>query len=703
MLYLEYQPDFFGPDGPLSHLAGYEYRSQQQKMANMISEVLHVGHIGLIEAGTGTGKSLAYLYPAICYAIQNKTKVVISTNTINLQEQLFTKDIPILDRLGIPVRVVVVKGWSNYPCWLRCHEAQYSMSETDQAWLVALMTSLESGKTVTHGDFSTVPDQIWDEIQAESDLCQRARCEFFNECSVFKNRREAEKAEILIVNHHLLLADISVRQEKGWGETAVLPAYSHVIFDEAHHIQEVATEYFGCQLSLTRIRRLLAQFYRQRSHNNRGILLAMRERIEALAINGEQSLIALIDWELLPQVRRIEDLAVRFFSVLEEYRHNNVGDEIALRIHYRRSIEDTVVLQAYDLLHSAWLLLEQQLRKSMSMLEELEEELGDYIGPAVGLRPYYERVITIRTDLEFLMDVADPKHVYWLGLLPKKRGVVLQSAPIDVGPVLRDHLLMQLKSGIFTSATLTVNHQFDYYEQNIGLDSSERWQVAKEVFASPFGYQDQVCLGIPVDFPNPDSNDFVPTIVSRLRELLPITQGKAFVLFTSYIMLNQVVEELRKSKLDCEFPFFVQGESSRHLMIEGFRNSSHSVLFGTDSFWEGVDVVGEALSVVIITKLPFRVPTDPVIAARAEKIEFEGGNAFTEYFLPQAIIKFRQGCGRLIRSKTDRGVLLVLDRRIVHKQYGTTFIRSLPKCIVYKENWDLIKQEVNTWLLSSAH
>ncbi len=701
---MQYSQDFFGPTGPLSTLSGYEHRAGQQDMSNGIYDVLSRGHIALVEAGTGTGKSLAYLYPAICHAKQRKEKVVISTNTINLQEQLLDKDIPVLKKLGVEFKAAVVKGWANYPCWLRIQEMIENPLEQGKPRFEKIIEKLEAGKIKSRSDIPVIDGVIWDEIQAESDLCLRGRCSFFQDCPVFISRRQAEQAELVIVNHHLLLADINVRQEKGWEETAVLPVYKHVIVDEGHHIQEVATEYFGIRLSQIRIRRLLSLFYRARATDNRGVLPTLRQRLNGLSNNQPgNDLIALIDWQLIPQIRKIEETTTSFFLALENYLVGTGSKEAFLRIPHRQGIVDDQVLATYDQLHRTWIEWERQLRACLGLLEEAEDTLDDKIGPASGFRPFIERVENTRADLEFLMDVSDKGYVYWLGLLPKQRGAMLQAAPIDVGPSLRENMLFPLSSVVFTSATLTVDDTFDYYRGCIGLVQSENWQLTTLVFPSPFQYQNQVYLGVPMDSPTPDQRDFIPYLASSLKELLPLTAGKTFVLFTSYAMLDKVVQSLRKDGVGNEYNLIVQGELSRPKMIEQFRTKPKSVLFGTDSFWEGVDVAGDALSSVIMTKLPFRVPSDPIVAARAERIQAEGGNPFYHYFLPQAVIKFRQGCGRLIRTTTDRGLLLICDRRLVEKEYGQYFLGSLPSCQLHKGRLEHLHQEVERWLLLSEH
>lgn len=686
---MSYLKDFFQPGGPLASLKGYEYRVQQQKMADLVYQILEKGHIGVIEAGTGTGKSLAYLYPAICFALDKKEKVVISTNTINLQEQLLEKDIPVLKKLGCKFRAVVAKGWSNYPCWAKVCDMLVDLDDSSERQsLLELDMSLSQDQNAAQEIFIRLPSDIREEIEAESDLCTRGKCSFFNQCPVFVNRRLAEEADIVIVNHHLLLADVCVRQQAGWDNTVVLPVYKHVIFDEAHHLEDIATEYFGLRISLNRVRRLLGCFYRSQS-KNRGILQQLRFGISANSDEEEsQDILMLIDWKLLPQIRIVDEAAVRFFKVLEEHL-NEADTQEHLLISYG-GLETALILENYDRFYTAFLTLERGLKELSSLIDSVDEK--------DKLTPFLRRVELFRSDLEFLMEVKSKDYVYWLKLLPKHSGVVLQAAPIQVGSEIREHLLYQVNTAIFTSATLSVNQEFNYFRTSVGIDNNENWDLNEEIFISPFDYEHQVYLGIAKDLPLPDAKDFVKLFTGYLEQILDITQGRAFILFTSYRMMNEVMDEARKLGLDDKYNFLVQGEMPRTVMVDRFKTELKTVLLGTDSFWEGVDVAGEALSTVIIIKLPFRVPTDPITAIRSQYIRAEGKNPFVEYHLPQAVLKFRQGFGRLIRTKSDRGFILICDRRIKERSYGKYFLASLPNCYVQYERLAHIRQEVKSWL-----
>lgn len=692
-----YNSDFYLPNGLLGNVEGYEYRAAQQQMADAIYQILDSGHLGIIEAGTGTGKSLAYLYPAICFAKTKQEKVVISTNTLNLQDQLLNKDLPGLRKLGIDFNAVVVRGWVNYPCWARAQDFLFTVTNSIEEKLVTdLIAGLERQEVTTISDCPDFSEELWEEVQAESDLCTRGKCEFYEHCPIFINRRLAEKADLLIVNHHLLLADVSIRQKLGWDTTAVLPSYKHLIIDEAHHIQDVATEYFAVKVSPVRLSRLLGLFYRRRK--DRGLLNRIRQQVSKSLSEAEAAdIFQLIDWHILPQIRVVDDVGAKFFDELAKYlQERNGADPESLRIPFRQGIETESVLTAYDLLHSNLRKWEIQLEKLLELTESLSEKEG--FESLFYLEAYYQRVVDFRVDLEFTMDVNQPGYVYWLKAMERQRGASLQGAPIDVGPLLKENLLFQLSSVIFTSATLSVNQDFTYFRKNVGIDFEEAWDLVTLIFESPFDYQKQVFMAVPKDLPLPDSSNYPEELANKLVDILALTKGRAFVLFTSYKMLKEVAKYLRTVGLEQTYNFLVQGEQSRYILIERFKVEPNPVLLGTDSFWEGVDVAGEALSSVIITKLPFTVPTDPIVMARSELILELGGNPFRDYFLPKAVLKFRQGCGRLIRTKTDRGLLVICDRRIMDRNYGETFIQSLASCSIGNDYLDKLKQEVNLWL-----
>ncbi len=690
-----FDSSFLGPKGPLAKLETYEDRPMQREMADFVYEVLREGHIGAIEAGTGTGKSLAYLYPALCYARAHKEKVVISTNTINLQEQLMEKDVPFLQSLDLDFRAVVVRGWSNYPCLLRVEDVLAFEVGENEAWLLNFKEQILGRRIETRSDV-TLPEGIrWDELAAESDLCQRQQCPYMEPCPIFIRRRQEEKADLLIVNHHVLLADVSVRKETGWDERAVLPAYSHVIFDEAHHLETVATDYFGVQMSMMRLLRFMGLFYRLQGRKPRGLLPSLQEKIvgEPLAVKKRDQLIHQIEGELLPTLRSMRDHGTRLFSALA----NKTSGE-PTRLVSAHALEEASLMQEYHNLHTAFSDFVSHLADLVVALEELGEDVLPRLIPQTGLRPFLKRAENIVEELEFLFAVGRKDYVYWVESVGKTKQAAILAAPIEIGPSLRDELVFKLDSVIFTSATLTVKEDFSFFLQSLGISPAEWKDVATRIIASPFDYQTQAFVGIPENAPYPDEKSFLPFLIQSLPGLVDSTRGRIFVLFTSYTMLENTVRAVRDELTGTGFDLYVQGEMPRNLMLQGFLHSSKGVLFGTDSFWEGVDVPGENLCCVVLVKLPFRVPKDPIVEARALRIEELGGNSFRDFFLPQAVIKFRQGFGRLIRRRGDKGVVLVYDRRLLDKSYGKSFLESLPPIGVKRGALHHLISEVEQWL-----
>ena len=695
---LQFSRDFLGLGGPLSSLAGYEYREEQVRMAEFINDVFTSGHIGMVEAGTGTGKSLAYLYPAICHALAKKKRIIISTNTINLQEQLIHKDIPFLRKiLGADFQATVVKGWSNYPCLLRIQEIVYQLDGDVQQLLHTFSDEVIRGEAHSLTDLMITDEELIDDICAESDLCIRQDCSFFEQCPVMKAKQSAEKADLIIVNHHLLLADVQIRQFTGWDETFVLPAFRHVIFDEAHNLEDIATEFFGFRISELRLRRLLNSFFRPRARASRGLLPQLRAIVEKVKANDElkKQVLELIDWQLLAKVNHFSDLGTRFFHAILTFMSENCEDEEHLRLLYRTGISDQQVLTIYDEFIGQLSEFEGNTRQLIKLLEHLNQKESLNL-KVLECRAYLSRMEVFREELDFIMKTDDISYVYYLSRSNKSCALV--ASPIDPGPLLREKLLFELETAIFVSATLAVHNGFKYFRESIGVNEAENWDLRTLQLESPFNYNKQVYFAVLKDLPEPEENSFAENMVNKLAPFLTLTKGRAFILFTSYKLMNQTVD-IAKEKFP-EFLYLVQGDKPRHHLLQDFRKSENTILFGTDSFWEGVDVPGEALSCVVITRLPFRVPTSPIVAARSEKMVHDGKNPFREYFLPQAIIKFKQGFGRLLRTKNDRGIILVCDQRIATKNYGQFFIKALPaNCQVHQGSSERILSEVEKWFL----
>jgi len=611
---------FFGRRGLLSGvLEGYEERESQRTLSEAVDHTLRAGGLLLAEAGTGTGKTLAYLLPAA----ELGRRVVISTGTKNLQEQLLTKDIPILARaLGRDLNVAVMKGRGNYLCLLRFRsfEQAGSFKRLDE---IALFRQVERWAPATEvGDRAEIADlpdsaEFWREISAASENCIGQSCPDFDPCFVTRMRQRALEADLVVVNHHLLCADLAVK-DGSYGQ--VIPPYDTVILDEAHLLEDVATQYFGVQVS---------------SH-----------RLEELGRDVERELKAakLDAREVRAEVEGLKNRGDRLFRILAQ------GHGRILRPDWMTS---RVAEEA-----GALRMRFEGLRTALLAVPDRPEALS-------GLAA---RAMALRDELDFVLSAADDTHVYFVEA--RGRAVFLKATPIDVSERLQEHLFSRVKAAVLTSATLAVDGRFEYLRSRLGIEEADEL-----ILPSPFDYADQAVLYVPRRMPDPRAPTFVERASQEVLRLLEVSQGRAFVLFTSYANMNAVAEQVAGR---LAFPILIQGEAPKHVLLETFRSTPGAVLFATASFWQGVDVVGEQLSCVIIDKLPFASPTDPVVSARIDRLRNRGGNPFGEYQVPVAVLMLKQGLGRLIRSGSDRGILAVLDSRLVEKGYGKRFLESLP-------------------------
>ena len=624
---------FLGKSGELSQkLKDYEYRPEQIQMAEAVLEVLQEGGILLVEAGTGTGKTLAYLLPSL---LANR-RVVISTGTKTLQEQIISKDLPLLAQ-HFPFEAVVMKGRANYLCWRRFNNF-LSRPRLDFEGEEELLKEIQHwARQSPAGDKEEFPllsseHPVWEKICSDSESCLGTNCPHFSGCFITQLRARAQRADLIIVNHHLFFADLAIRQ-LGFGE--VIPRYRAVIFDEAHLLEDTISDYFGISLSDRRILELARD---------------IQEKSESLS-KLEQK-------ELKKTARVIENLTQNLFQELrEEFEQESEREEKRLPF----ALEKLPL----SLLHQS-----EELKTALSrlalILEPKSQEPELY---ALALR-----AIKQSQDLDFLFRQDEPDYVYYARLRPKS--TVLSASPLEVGPILQKILYPHLESLIFTSATLTTAEKnqpgFSYFKSRLGLESAfcrELW------LASSFDWQRQAILFIPDYLPEPDDPEFISQACGVLEKLLSLSKGRAFLLFTSYRHLSAFYQELAPR---LKFPCLCQGEAPRSYLLEEFRQVEESVLFATTSFWQGVDVIGPALSLVVIDRLPFNSPSDPLVRARIELLYSRGRNAFLEYQVPSAVIMLRQGLGRLIRSKKDFGALSILDPRILKRSYGKIFLQSLP-------------------------
>jgi ATP-dependent DNA helicase DinG len=689
---------FFAPGGLLAKThPAYEFRRGQLQMAQAVEEALEEKRHLIVEAGTGTGKTLAYLLPVI----RSGKRVIISTGTKNLQEQLFFKDVPALERALFPegdrkLSVCYMKGRNNYLCRKKLTDLtdQPVLSGLEEIEHYRAIAAWE--KTTQSGDraeLAELPEAsaVWHKLDARADTCLGTKCKDYDRCFITEMRRRAAESDIVIVNHHLFFADLSIKLEaEGAPDAGVLPECGAVIFDEAHELEDIAGNYFGISVSNLRMDELTRDVEQ----------LLQREKLYTPQMSGA--------------IQSVRERSQLFFSLLPANEGRFAFDS------RREFLEEN---------GEEFLALNQALNRLGAELEQLPQKPEEVF-------TLVRRAQQLQVQLRFVMENEDPNTVFWIerrgfrgragaparlgsessspgsgfvaganialkgrgfshAAKPSKNGasapegrfggrtnVFLQATPIEVGQILRECLWSKLEASVLTSATLAVGGGFEYIRGRLGLDHARELIVP-----SHFDYERQAILYVPPDLPDPRTPQFVGAATDRVRRLLEITRGRAFVLFTSYAQMNEIYDRLLGV---LEYPMLKQGDAPKSALLEEFRLTPHSVLFGTSSFWQGVDVQGEQLSCVIIDRLPFAVPSDPVVAARVKAIDAGGGNAFFEYQVPSAVITLKQGFGRLIRSLHDRGLLCLLDNRILKKQYGRVFVESLPR---YSRTTDLKKVE----------
>ncbi len=645
--------DIFSPGGIISqNLSSYEYREEQLLMANAVARAFVDSEHLVVEAGTGVGKSFAYLIPAISLAVKTDQTVVISTNTISLQEQLVTKDIPFLHEiLPRDFKAVLAKGRRNYLSRRRLNTLLTydrglfdSLDEVEQ--VKEIVEWVEMTEDGSRADLPMEPQNIiWDKVASDRDNCLRGKCPTYDVCFYFKARDEMHEADLLIVNHHLLFSDLALRQLDP--AIGILPDYDHLIIDEAHHLEAIATQHASLEVSSTRVKWLLDSLHHERN-----------EGCAATRFDSN---------DLMSEVYKAREQANVFFRVVEDYFVDSDSN-----IKTQRIDEDNIneVFAEGNILDDPLSNIEKTLRQLRDNADTDDDEQE--------LTSYFNQCRRLRDDLDLMIQQAEPDYIYWVetsswGRTPR---ILLNATPVYVSKMLKENLFDVKESVVMTSATLATNQNFDYFKQRVGIDMCRELLVH-----SPFDFKKQVKIHIPHTMPDPNSIEFIPAAIREIKHYLEMTHGKAFVLFTSYKMMDEVYDEVAPYLAEIGIDVFKQGDGlSRTDMLQAFREDTNSVLFGTSSFWEGVDVQGEALSNVVITKLPFEVPTHPIMEARVKQIKERGGNEFMEFSLPEAILRLKQGFGRLIRTQTDHGIVVILDSRIKTRSYGKLFLDSLPPC-----------------------
>jgi ATP-dependent DNA helicase DinG len=762
---------FLAPGGRLEAThPGYEDRPGQRAMARAVGTRFNEGGVALLEAGTGTGKSMAYLLPAVRWALLNRERTVVSTNTINLQEQLTGKDLPLLRRvLGEPFTWALVKGRGNYISIRRLEvalESANTLFETDRSGeLRALEGWIQTSRDGSLADLSSPPsEEVWDEVRSDGDVCLKARCPHFQSCFYQKARRQAAAADVLVVNHALLFSDLSVRRStENWGISAVLPPYRHVILDEAHNVEDAATSHLGAELTRSGVHRVLTRLDR----NGKGILKAVEDRLRGEGTPGALEVVTRMKRGLIPHLQRARDALSRYFDALEPFVP--ADDEEPLRLGKgdpRDPSADGELLERLDHLLGALTRVRREVEELRGALEAEPSRKERYEDRILDLSAVERRLESSMRALELVFDPPrdGDAFVRWVEGRGRRgelrRNVRLAAAPVEPGRLLRESLFERVETTILTSATLTAGgDDFAFLRERLGLGGvgagsdrtvdprsralqleagldpgldpglgagfaagfdapspvfSDPWGgdfsvegggaaespllLHEAQFPSPFDYPSQALFCVPTDLPeHREDAAFQRATADVTTSLARITDGGIFVLFTSHRALRTVAHLLREAGADREWPLWVHGEGGRDRLVRDFTRSGRGILLGTSSFWEGVDVPGDPLRGLIVQKIPFRVPTEPITQARTEALERRGRSGFGHYQLPLAALRLKQGFGRLIRRGEDRGAVLLLDGRILRASYGRRLRGALPPAPLVKGPWTEVHRALESF------
>ena len=700
-----------GPVARVLGAAAFEDRPGQRDMAAFIADVYNDGGIALLEAGTGVGKSFAYLVPAIEWARLNGERTVVSTNTINLQEQLVGKDLPILSHAfstgDRTVTFALLKGWRNYLCLSRLEQARAGQDSLFDGARGAELEAIAGWASRTaDGSLSDLvaepSSDVWDAVAAESDLCTRLKCPHFDRCFVFAARRRAAEADVVVVNHHLLASDLAVRiASDNWQEAAVLPPYRRLVLDEAHHLEDVAAQHLGMQVSMIGVQRLLGRLER----NGRGLLPTLAAELSShddLLGAASRDLLGRTVLDALGAARRWAD---ELFGRLARRLDAEQGAAPVLRLTDAFAGDD-VWREGLDVALDNLLVAFSKLRDGVETIadrlsiDDPAEMRTRLIGELRGVvRRLDASAEALKATLQPVRPSGRPAvgpSVRWM----ERRGrrtpnLTLSAVPLDLAPVLKEALFDRVETVVLTSATLAAGGEFTFLEERLGLSLPPSRVTVREILPSPFDFGAQCVFGIPTDIPEPrdDESGHGAAVARVLLELAHASDGGIFALFTSHGQLRRTADAIRGS-VAARWPLLVQGEGQRDQLLRRFRDAGSAILLGTDSFWEGVDVPGRALRVLILAKLPFKVPSEPLTAARLERLTEAGVDGFTHYLVPLAALKLKQGFGRLIRTKSDVGAVVLLDRRVVTKRYGATMLEGLPPASRAIGNWPDVRREL---------
>ncbi|MBU3911766.1 MAG: helicase [Candidatus Omnitrophica bacterium] len=652
---MDYIDSVFDKDGPVARaMPDYETRDEQVSMAMAVGKAILNSDTLIVEAGTGVGKSFSYLVPVARFALETEGVAIISTNTINLQEQIVHKDIPFLEKaLDIDFKALLVKGRHNYLCLRRLNRSNLKQKdlfadEYEMRQFAMIMTWSYNTIDGSLYDMEGEPDsKVWDMVSVDSESCLGKKCPYYKQCFFQKAREKIREARILVVNHHLFFSNLAMQEE----QKKLLPECDVLVFDEAHSIENVATEHMGTSVTNSGIKYLMDLLFNLKKQ--KGFLLTL----------GDQE-----PMEWVEVIRKRSD---SFFKEIKEYfEGRKLGGEVdSLRIRKAGFVDNSLEAPLSKLVES--------LLNAKKIARNKEEELE--------ISSFIRKLNALKDSLEIILEQTIEDCVYWIECSRRLRNsnISINAAPINIGNLLKERVFSTRRPVILTSATLSVgNDSFQYLRKRLGIDEAKELKLG-----SPFDYKNQVRMYIAKDMPLPSQlTEYAAAVAEKTKKYIELTNGRAFVLFTSYALMNIVYEELESFLSDKGFNVLKQGSGlGRSKMLSSFKKEKGSILFGVDSFWQGIDVQGEALSNVIITKLPFAVPDHPVIEARAEEIQKKGGDAFLEYNLPEAVLRFKQGVGRLVRSKSDTGIIAILDSRIINKFYGKAFLSSIPECDIIIE------------------